>query len=195
MEILGYLIVAAIMIAAFAYAFLPLAQPAGAVAGAAGDAAGGGADKEIAHLVIERERAYKNIQDIELDWEMEKLSEEDYEDMLGRGRARALEILRRLDGRGVKEGMIPLHLSEREAVSAALQQKGAAPAVPEPTLDEALEAEILRNRKVLPSKEPETAPHEAPAPATAPAVNFCPKCGKAAVETDNYCSSCGEKLK
>jgi len=164
-----------------------------AVAGAAG----GGADKEIAHLVIERERAYKNIQDIELDWEMEKLSKEDYEDMLGRGRARALEVLRRLEGRGVKEGTISLHLSEREAVSAALQQKGAAPAVPEPTLDEALEAEILRNRKVLPSKEPETDSPEAPAPApaTAPAVNFCPECGREAVETDNYCSGCGKKLK
>ncbi|MFP6891231.1 MAG: zinc ribbon domain-containing protein [Nitrospinota bacterium] len=195
MEILGYLIVAAIMIAAFAYAFLPLAQPAGGMAVAG--AAGGGADKEIAHLVIERERAYKNIQDIELDWEMEKLSKEDYEDMLGRGRARALEVLRRLEGRGVKEGTIPLHLSEREAVSAALQQKGAAPAVPEPTLDEALEAEILRNRKVLPSKEPETDSPEAPAPApaTAPAVNFCPECGREAVETDNYCSGCGKKLK
>jgi len=193
LEILGYLIVAAIMIAAFAYAFLPLAQPAGGMAVAG--AAGGGADKEIAHLVIERERAYKNIQDIELDWEMEKLSKEDYEDMLGRGRARALEVLRRLEGRGVKEGTIPLHLSEREAVSAALQQKGAGPAVPEPTLDEALEAEILRNRKVLPSKEPETASPEAPAPATAPAVNFCPECGREAVETDNYCSGCGNKLK
>ena len=181
------------MIAAFAYAFLPLAQPAGGMAVAG--AAGGGADKEIAHLVIERERAYKNIQDIELDWEMEKLSKEDYEDMLGRGRARALEVLRRLEGRGVKEGTIPLHLSEREAVSAALQQKGAAPAVPEPTLDEALEAEILRNRKVLPSKEPETDSPEAPAPATAPAVNFCPECGREAVETDNYCSGCGKKLK
>ena len=193
MEILGYLIVAAIMIAAFAYAFLPLAQPAGGMAVAG--AAGGGADKEIAHLVIERERAYKNIQDIELDWEMEKLSKEDYEDMLGRGRARALEVLRRLEGRGVKEGTISLHLSEREAVSAALQQKGAAPAVPEPTLDEALEAEILRNRKVLPSKEPETDSPEAPATATAPAVNFCPECGREAVETDNYCSGCGKKLK
>ncbi|HBK81718.1 MAG TPA: hypothetical protein DDZ83_18950 [Nitrospinae bacterium] len=193
MEILGYLIVAAIMIAAFAYAFLPLAQPAGGMAVAG--AAGGGADKEIAHLVIERERAYKNIQDIELDWEMEKLSKEDYEDMLGRGRARALEVLRRLEGRGVKEGTIPLHLSEREAVSAALQQKGAGPAVPEPTLDEALEAEILRNRKVLPSKEPETASPKAPELATAPAVNFCPECGREAVETDNYCSGCGKKLK
>jgi hypothetical protein len=195
LEILPYLIVAAVMIAAFAYAFLPLAQPAEAMAVAG--AAGGGADKEIAHLVIERERAYKNIQDIELDWEMEKLSKEDYEDMLGRGRARALEILRRLEGRGVKEGTIPIHLSEREAVSAALQQKGvpAGPAVPEPTLDEALEAEILRNRKVLPSKAPETAPPEAPGAATAPAVNFCPECGQAAVETDNYCSGCGKTLR
>ena len=63
------------------------------------------------------------------------------------------------------------------------------------SLDEALEAEILRNRKVLVSKEPETASPEAPGVETAPAVNFCPECGQAAVETDNYCSGCGKTLR
>ena len=192
MHVLGYLIIFAAIIAAFAYTLYPLVVPSRDM-GLEGTAEGSDAEEEISHLVFERERAYRNIQDIELDREMGKLSDGDYKDMITRGRAQALEILRQLEGRGVKEGMIPAHLSEREAVGVVLQQKGvqAAPVVLEPTLDEVLEAEILRYRKVLPSKAPETTLRDMPAIKRI----FCPQCGIAVEENDNYCASCGRELK
>jgi len=191
-HVLGYFIIFAAMIAAFAYTLYPLVQPSGDM-GTEGTTEGGGAEEEISQLVFERERAYRNIQDIELDREMGKLSDGDYKDMIGRGRAQALEILRRLEGRGVKEGMIPAHLSEREAVGVVLQQKGAqaAPVVLGPTLDEILEAEILRYRKVLPSKALETTLRDVPATTN----NFCSQCGFIVEVNDNYCAGCGRELK
>ena len=104
---------------------------------------------------MEREQSYKNILDIEFDKEMGKLSDEDYNQMMKPARAQAVEVLRRLDARGVKEGMAPLQLNEREAEEAAARIEGIRPSSPEaavekpPALDERLEAEILsyRNRR------------------------------------------------
>ncbi len=68
---------------------------------------------------MEREQAYKNIMDIEFDKEMGKLSDEDYAQMMTPARAQAVEVLRCLDARGVKEGMTRLQMNEREAAQAA----------------------------------------------------------------------------
>ena len=87
MDTLALLAVAAIVLAAFSYALLPLIRPPEALADGAEDP---GAE-EIARLLSERERAYRDIQEIDMDREMGKLSEEDYADMIGRARAGALQ--------------------------------------------------------------------------------------------------------
>ena len=61
-------------------------------------------NRELTRLLMEREQAYKNIMDIEFDKEMGKLSDEDYAQMMTPARARAVEVLRRLDARGVEGG-------------------------------------------------------------------------------------------
>ena len=200
METLSLLGVAAIILAAFAYALWPLVQPAVAEAGGAGgtDAAG----EEIARLLIEREQAYRNIREIDMDREMGKLSEEDYGEMIGRARTGALNALRRLEACGVKEGMVPAYLGEGEAVDAALDPKmapftaraGAAPSEEE-RLEERLEAEILRYRKVLP---PEGSAVEDSAVEDSAEVGekpeFCPECGERAEKSHKFCAGCGSKL-
>ncbi len=225
METLSLLGVAAIILAAFAYALWPLGRPALAGGNGEADAAG----EEIAKLLFEREQTYRNIRDIDMDREMGKLSEEDYEEMIGRARAGALDVLRRLEARGVKEGMVPAYLGEGEAVDAALDPKmaslapvGLTPgeAVPGEAehLDERLEAEILRHRKVSSASSgvgekggiqsaASSGEDEMGAGGIEPdstgvgfsvgieKVNFCPKCGERAGESHNFCASCGNELK
>ena len=141
---------------------------------------------------------------------MGKLTDEDFEQMLGSARAGALEVLRKLEARGVTEGAVAVHLSPREVEREAGRLAGAAPEAPEgeeeaqahggaAPLDERLEEEILAYRKVKPSR---AAP--APKPASKPrataaqgaaVVSFCPSCGARAGEGHNFCAVCGFKLR
>lgn len=166
MEIISLTVVAVIVCLAFGYTFWPLFQPSvSSSEKTSSDESRLKISDEIARLLLEREQAYKNIMEIDLDREMGKLSDEDYQDMIGQARAEALEILRRLESKGVKEGMTPAHVSEEEAAEAATRTAHLAPvqgtslsempseATPtesayENPLDARLEEEILQYRKV-----------------------------------------------
>ena len=198
MEILSLLVVGGAVGAAFLFTIWPIMRP-GTASGVLPDeeSAGPLSRREVARLLMDREQAYKNIMDIEFDREMGKLSDEDYAGMMAPARARAVEALRRLDARGVKEGMAPLKLNEREATRAAARLEGgrAKDGVVEKSFDERLEAEILGYRKSL--GEPRSVSSEDASPAgrdekTKP--RFCASCGRAATEADNFCAACGHRL-
>lgn len=197
MEYVSLAAVAVIVIAAFAFTLWPMFQPAENL-GVSGAEDGGGAEEIVARLLIERENAYRNIREIEMDREMNKLSDEDYEDMIGQARTGAIDVLRRLEARGVSEGMVPAHLSEGGAVAVAYQPEVAAVAAKssakEDSLDERMESEILKYRKVPPAgtEHEETRPSEI---APVREMNFCPSCGSPVGGDNNFCSSCGNKLK
>lgn len=199
MEILSLLAVGGAVGAAFLFTIWPIMRP-GTASGVLPDeeSAGPLSRREVARLLMDREQAYKNIMDIEFDREMGKLSDEDYAGMMAPARARAVEALRRLDARGVKEGMTPLKLDEREAARAAARLEGGRAkkgGVVEKSLDERLEAEIWGYRKNL--GEPRSVSSEDASPAsrnekTKP--RFCASCGRAATEADNFCAACGHRL-
>ncbi len=159
METISLIVVGLIVVAAFGYSLWPLVRTSGASAGGwASDSQEGRAKDEIARMFMEREQAYKNILEIDLDREMGKLSDEDYEEMIGYARASALETLRRLEARGLKEGMAPAHVDVNEveeiASRAATTKAGRtdSPAKSDSgavkTLDDRLEEEILKRRGV-----------------------------------------------
>ena len=157
-------------------------------------------NRELMRLLMEREQAYKNIMDIEFDREMGKLSDEDYAQMMTPARAQAMEVLRRLDARGVKEGMTPLQMNEREAAQAATQleakrpSSGKADVKKSPSLDERLETEILSYRKQA-EKAQDDSPDSAPDEQTKSIKpRFCASCGNAVDETDNFCPACGHQI-
>ena len=216
-DLSGVILIVLLIAAALGYTIWPLARRSPAAGAPEGGEAGAvsAAGRDIARLLTEREKVYQNIRDIEFDREMGKLSDENYRQMIGPAREGAMAVLRRLDAQGVKEGMVSLHLTEKEAVVAAGKLEAAAPAreaegpaeaagegaAPPPEgLDARLEAEILGRREALPPGERrETA---AP-PATAgddgrdgerPRVNFCPSCGTRAEENHKFCPSCGFQL-
>ena len=201
MDILGTVIALGAVGAAFLYALLPIMRPQ-TVSGLLPDldSAKPPSNRELTRLLMEREQAYKNIMDIEFDKEMGKLSDEDYAQMMMPARARAVEVLKRLDARGVKEGMAPVRVNEREAAEAAvrLETKRSAPAEEalskSISLDERLEEEILRYRKNLDKSRDDSidATSEGQAGSTKP--RFCASCGNAVDKADNFCSTCGRQL-
>ncbi len=200
METVSLVMVGLIVVAAFGYALWPLVRTTDASAGGfSSESREGRAEEEIARMFMEREQAYKNILEIELDREMGKLSDEDYEDMIGRARGDALETLRRLESRGVKEGMAPAHVNVNEvaevASRAAISSAGQAGSPVKgdsgsgKTIDDRLEEEILQYRSV---KTPTVqADKESDIP---PSKRFCPSCGAEANAAHSFCAACGEKL-
>lgn len=200
METISLVMVGLVVAAAFGYALWPLVRTTDASAGGiSSESREGRAEEEIARMFMEREQAYKNILEIDLDREMGKLSDEDYEDMIAHARGDALEILRRLESRGVKEGMAPVHVDVNEveevASRAAASKAGRAdsPAMsdsgPGKMLDDRLEEEILQYRSV---KTPTVqADKESD---VSPSKRFCPSCGAEANASHSFCAACGEKL-
>ena len=201
MEILGVIIATGAVGAAFFYTIWPIMRPQTAQGVLPDeDSAQPLTDREVTRLLMEREQAYKNIMDIEFDKEMGKLSDEDYDQMMTPARARAVGVLRRLDARGVKEGMAPVRMSEREAAEAAARLETKRPptekvAIEKPhSLDERLEAEILRYRKQVGKSPVELADPSSDEQAKSMKPRFCASCGNAVSQTDNFCAACGRQL-
>jgi len=212
-DLVSIVFIGIIVVASFLYALFPLVRPPDP-AGIVPDEEGASAatDREVSRLLMDRDHAYKNIMEVEFDKEMGKLSDEDYEEMIGRARGLALEVLRRLEARGVREGMVGVHLNERDASEAAVtlaaapagppRRAVASPAAPrEAELDGRLEAEILRYREaslpVTGGEAPEAAApgEKAEAPKAAASVRFCPSCGSDVGSGHNFCAACGHKLR
>ncbi len=201
MEILGLIIACGAIGAAFFYTIWPIMRPQ-AASGVLPDeeSARPLSSRELTRLLMEREQAYKNILDIEFDKEMGKLSDEDYNQMMKPARAQAVEVLRRLDARGVKEGMAPLQMNEREAEEAVARLEGIRPSSPEaavekpPLLDVRLETEILRYRKNADKPQDESADSPPDEQAGSIKPRFCASCGNAVDEADNFCATCGRRL-
>ena len=197
-EILGVIIVLGAVAAAFFYTIWPIMRPQ-AAEGVLPDEGSARplSNRELTRLLMEREQAYRDIMDIEFDKEMGKLSDEDYAQMVVFARARAVEVLRRLDARGMKEGMVPVQMNEREAdqVVARLERKHPPSetfAVEKPSShDERLEAEILRYRKNVGKSPDKSDDSSSDDQATSMKPRFCTSCGNAVVEADNFCSACG----
>ena len=201
MEILGAVIALGAVGAAFFYTIWPIMRPQAAQGVLPDeDSAQPLSNRELTRLLMEREQAYKNIMDIEFDKEMGKLSDEDYAQMMAPARAQAVEVLRRLDARGVKEGMAPVKMNEREAAQTAARLETKHPpsekvAVEKPpSLDERLEAEILRYRKNAGKSQDESADSPPDEGAKSMKPRFCASCGNAVDEAANFCSSCGRRL-
>lgn len=192
METLGVLIAVGAVGAAFLHAVWPIMRP-GAALGVLPDReeAGPRSARETARLLADRDQAYRNIVDIDFDREMGKLSEEDYAQMMAPARVRAVEVLRRLDARGVREGAAPPRASGAAAASRLGEKKPpSSQDAAQETLDARLEAEILRYRKTA-----DAPPGAADAKSKSKSKSrFCASCGGSVDEADNFCAACGHKL-
>jgi len=132
---------------------------------------------EISSLMAERDRVINSLRELDFDFKLGKIPDEDYPpqraDLLKKG----ADILRKLDA------VQPQPISDAEVESrierAAAARRADAAVKDEPVSDDEIESMLATRRKERKSKS----------------AGFCPKCGKAVLVSDQFCPSCGKALK
>ena len=144
-------------------------------------------DKRISRLMFERENLYKNILEVRFDRAMKKLSNEDYSKLLNPLNQKALNVLRRLEALGVKEGDVAFGENQVNKNSNI-----------ENDVRSEIEEEILRYRNNNKISAQENAIQENLSDKEITSVEttfYCTTCGNSFGTEDKFCSNCGSKIK
>ena len=142
------------------------------------------ADHDLSTLLAERDRVLQMLQELDFDYTLGKIPEEDYPNQRNLLLQRGAEVLGQLDT------LQPSHkVDERAdrlekaiaARRAQLSQSAPAPRINgngAPAPDDELEQQIASRRREHPEKT----------------GGFCPKCGKPIQKSDQFCPKCGAKV-
>jgi len=129
-------------------------------------------EHEISALLAERERALNALQELDFDFKLDKVPEEDYPTQRARLLEKGADILRRLDE--INPGSTQVNTETSKERAAASRRKKTASS----RSDDEIESMIAARRKGRKTKS----------------AGFCPKCGKPVMASDKFCPSCGKAL-
>jgi NADH pyrophosphatase NudC (nudix superfamily) len=123
--------------------------------------------QEVSSLLAERERLLTALQELDFDYQLGKIPEEDYPvqraDLLQKG----VGVLKQLDALA----------SSRPSHARPIEQ-GISPEQGGQLSDDDIESMLAARRKARKTKS----------------AGFCPRCGKPVLVTDQFCPSCGKAL-
>ena len=132
---------------------------------------------EVSSLKAERDRVINSLQELDFDFKLGKIPEEDYPEQRATLLQKGSDILRKLDE------LAPVTTSasnvEARIEKAAAAKRADSSAAETQVSDDDLESMIAARRKEHKSKS----------------AGFCPKCGKSVLVTDKFCPSCGKAVK
>ncbi len=134
-------------------------------------------DHERSALLAEYDRTVNALQEMDFDYTLGKIPEEDFSKNRSELLVRGADLLRRLDALQPQ----PEGHDAQGRVEAAVAARRADAAANGPALapeDDDLEAMIARRRKMRKEKS----------------AGFCPKCGKPIQVSDRFCPSCGKAV-
>jgi len=132
-------------------------------------------EHETSSLLAERERIVNSLQELESDYQLGKVPEEDYPTQRTNLLQRGADILRKLDELAPVKAQNDTDARVEQAL-AAHRKIGASPQGE--LTDDDVESMIASRRKGRKSKS----------------AGFCPKCGKPVMASDKFCPSCGKTL-
>ncbi len=151
-------------------------------------------EHEVSALMAERDRVINSLQELDFDFKLGKIPEEDYPAQRAHLLQRGADILKRLDevpaefhhedSRKRRErrfnGRSPApSQSAEDRIEQAIAARRADPSLATVDVtDDGLESMIIARRKERREKS----------------AGFCPKCGKPVVTSDRFCPSCGKSL-
>lgn len=132
-------------------------------------------EHETSSLLAERERVINSLQELDSDYQLGKVPEEDYPTQRANLLQRGADILRKLDE------LAPVKTQNEkdariERAIAARRKNGSGKT--EALTDDDIESMLASRRKGRKAK----------------AAGFCPKCGKPVMASDKFCPSCGKTL-
>lgn len=133
-------------------------------------------EHELSALMAERDRVINSLQELDFDFKLGKIPEEDYPTQRASLFQKGADILRKIDTLTVISPAGKDTEAQLEKTIAARRADGAHanPEVP----DDDIEAMIVARRKGRKNRS----------------AGFCPKCGKPVMVTDRFCPSCGKSL-
>jgi hypothetical protein len=133
-------------------------------------------EHELSALMAERDRVINSLQELDFDFKLGKIPEEDYPAQRSSLLQKGADILRRIDS------LAPQPASAQDAdarIEKAIAARRADAPVAKPELsDDDVESMIAARRKARKEKS----------------SGFCPKCGKPVMISDRFCPSCGKSL-
>ncbi len=133
-------------------------------------------EHELSTLMAERDRVINSLQELDFDFKLGKIPEEDYPTQRSSLLQKGADLLRKIDALAPQ----PVSVQDADArIERAIAARRADASVnrPEPT-DDDLESMIQARRKGRKEKS----------------SGFCPKCGKPVMVSDRFCPSCGKSL-
>lgn len=147
------------------------------------------AEHERSHWLAERDRALNALQELDFDYSMGKIPEEDYPATRAWLVQSGVEILRKLDE--LEPGASSGSADDRiEAAIASRRSKQAAEAGEAPQV-----SGNGQKRVSLPDDDLETRIAERRRQRNGKAAGFCHQCGGAVQKSDQFCPKCGAKIK
>jgi NADH pyrophosphatase NudC (nudix superfamily) len=122
--------------------------------------------QEVSSLLAERERLLNALQELDFDFQLGKIPEDDYPaqraDLLQKG----AEVLKKLDALAASRPVVQRAIAAAGAQAAALT-------------DDEIESMLAARRKAHKNRS----------------AGFCPHCGKPTLATDQFCPNCGKSLR
>jgi hypothetical protein len=133
-------------------------------------------EHELSALMAERDRVINSLQELDFDFKLGKIPEEDYPVQRSTLLQKGADILRKIDS-FAPQAASALDTEARLERAIAARRADASLARVEVT-DDDLESMISSRRRSRTKKS----------------AGFCPKCGKPVMVTDRFCPSCGKSL-
>ena len=133
-------------------------------------------EHELSTLMAERDRVINSLQELDFDFKLGKIPEEDYPLQRSTLLQKGAEILRQIDTLAPQVTSTPDTEARLERAIAARRADASVAKVA--VSDDDLESIISSRRRSRTNKS----------------AGFCPKCGKPVMVTDRFCPSCGSHL-
>ncbi|NJC95054.1 MAG: hypothetical protein C3F07_06095 [Anaerolineales bacterium] len=133
-------------------------------------------EHELSALMAERDRVVNSLQELDFDYKLGKIPEEDYPTQRTNLLQKGADILRKIDSFAPQTGSAQDTESRIEKAVAARRADSSSRNA-EPT-DDDIESLIASRRKGRKDKS----------------AGFCPNCGKPIMASDKFCPSCGKTL-
>jgi len=133
-------------------------------------------EHELSALLAERDRVINSLQELDFDFNLGKIPEEDYPLQRAALLQKGADVLRQIDSIAPQPASVQ---DADERIEKAIAARRADASVVKPELsDDDLESMIASRHKAHKEKS----------------SGFCPKCGKPVLVSDRFCPSCGKSL-
>jgi NADH pyrophosphatase NudC (nudix superfamily) len=133
-------------------------------------------EHELSALMAERDRVINSLQELDFDFNLGKIPEEDYPAQRTGLLQKGADILRKIDS--IAPQAVSTQDTETRLEKAIAARRADASIAKVEVTDDDLESLIASRRKGRTNKS----------------AGFCPRCGKPVMVTDRFCPSCGKSL-